>query len=76
LALCAADDERASCRVDDFGRYDGVATALPAIGDEVELECALAPDGAFSLRELESETAEFELDEQEDDDEDDESDRD
>ena len=39
-----------------------------AVGDEVELECAIGADGAFNLRELESEKAEFELEEDEDED--------
>ncbi len=43
-----------------------------AVGDEVELECGIATDGGFTLRALESETAEFEFeDEEHEDDEDD-----
>lgn len=37
-----------------------------AVGDEVELECETGADGAFSLRQLESESAEFEIDDAED----------
>lgn len=48
----------------------GVVLTGFAVGDEIELECAIGADGAFSLRELESETAEFEIDEDEDDDQD------
>ena len=38
-----------------------------AVGDEVELKCAIGADGAFSLRELASGTAEFEIEDEDDD---------